>query len=89
MEFRRGLAEELPAPDGSVDLAIFNGVINLCTDKYRVFQEMYRILKPGGRPFLADIGGSSTGSGPRQSQRGSVDRLNRRCSPGGRVSGLH
>ena len=46
MEFRRGLAEELPAPDGSVDLAIFNGVINLCTDKYRVFQEMYRILKP-------------------------------------------
>ena len=41
MEFRRGLAEELPAPDGSVDLHIFNGVINLCTDKYRVFQEMY------------------------------------------------
>ncbi len=55
VEFRQGLLEELPAPDGSVDVAISNGVINLCTDKYRIFQEIYRILRPGGRLLLADM----------------------------------
>ncbi len=46
VEFRQGFLEELPAPDGSVDVAISNGVINLCTDKNRAFQEIFRILKP-------------------------------------------
>ncbi len=55
VEFRQGLLEELPAPDGSVDVAISNGVINLCTDKYRIFKEIYRILRPGGRLLLADM----------------------------------
>ncbi len=55
VEFRQGLLEELPVPDGSVDVAISNGVINLCTDKSRIFQEIYRILKPGGRLLLGDM----------------------------------
>ncbi len=55
VEFREGLLEEIPADDGEADVLIANGVINLCPDKRRVFDEIWRILRPGGVLQFADI----------------------------------
>lgn len=55
VEFREGLAEQLPVEDGWADAVISNGVINLCADKKAAFEEIRRVLRPGGRLQFADI----------------------------------
>jgi SAM-dependent methyltransferase len=55
VEFRDGLAEQLPVEGAWADAVISNGVINLCADKRAVFEEIRRVLKPGGWLQFADI----------------------------------
>ncbi len=71
VEFLQGTIEDVPLPDGSVDVVISNCVINLSTDKPKVLAEMSRVLAPGGRVGVSDIVAEDQLSPADRAERGS------------------
>ncbi|HZD80349.1 MAG TPA: arsenite methyltransferase [Actinomycetota bacterium] len=69
--FLKGYMEEIPLPDQSVDVVISNCVINLSTDKPRVFDEMARVLRPSGRIGISDIVSADDLTPQQRAERGS------------------
>ena len=71
VEFLKGTIEDVPLPDGSVDVVISNCVINLSVDKPSVMTEMFRVLAPGGRLGISDVVAEDDVSPEQRAERGS------------------
>ena len=71
VEFRKGMIEDIPLDDASVDVVISNCVINLSADKQSVISEMYRVLRPGGRIGISDVVADNELSESERLERGS------------------
>ena len=55
VEFRQGDAEAIPAETASIDVAIVNGIFNLNPARGAIFEELGRVVRPGGRVFAAEL----------------------------------
>jgi arsenite methyltransferase len=71
VEFVKGTIEDVPLPDGAVDVVISNCVINLSTDKPAVLAEMFRVLAPGGRIGISDVVAEDDLTPAQRAERGS------------------
>jgi arsenite methyltransferase len=71
VKFLKGLIEDIPLPDSSVQVVISNCVINLSIDKPKVIKEMYRVLVPGGRVGISDIVAEDHLTPAERAERGS------------------
>jgi SAM-dependent methyltransferase len=71
VEFLKGTIEDVPLPDGAVDVVISNCVINLSIDKPAVLAEMHRVLAPGGRLGISDVVAEDHVTAAERARRGS------------------